>query len=53
MQKVTRITKLAAAKSGVIPAVVGMSLDACELVTHCLATDVLAVELSTARASLQ
>ena len=52
MQKLTGVTKLVVSKSGLIPAVVGMSEVAGELVTHWLGTDVLAVEVSAARAKL-
>ena len=52
MQKGTGITKLAEAMLSVILALVGMSVAACEIVTHSLGTCVLDVEVSTARSKL-
>ena len=52
MQEGTGITKLAVAKYGLILAVVGVSVVACDLVTHCLDTYVVAVDVYTARAKL-
>ena len=52
MQIGTGDTKLAKARHGLKPAVVGMSIGTGELVTACLETNILAMEVSTARAKL-
>ena len=52
MQIRTGDTKLAKARHGLKPAVVGMSIGTGELVTACLETNILAMEVSTARAKL-